>query len=73
MNVFDGFEQSKTIRYMKGQMDGVSTPFPLKDTFRTGMILVWYYLNIIQIQLNIVLQIQGYAKISLNTKLKSEA
>ena len=40
LNVFDGFEQSKTIRYMKGQMDGVPTPFPLEDTFRTGMILI---------------------------------
>ena len=40
LNVFDGFEQSKTIKYMKGQMDGVSTPFPLEDTFRTGMILI---------------------------------
>lgn len=35
LNVFDGFEQSKAIKYLKGGMDGVSTPYPLEDTFRT--------------------------------------
>ena len=39
LNVFDGFEQSKAIKYLKGDMNGVSTPYPLEDTFRTGLIL----------------------------------
>ena len=39
LKVFDGFEQSKAIKYLKGDMNGVSTPYPLEDTFRTGLIL----------------------------------
>ena len=39
LNVFDGFESSKAIKYLKGDMNGVSTPYPLEDTFRTGLIL----------------------------------
>merc|ERR1711997_816048 len=36
LNVFDGFEYSKAIKYLKGDLDGVNTPFPLEDTFRTA-------------------------------------
>ena len=34
LNVQDGYEQSKAILYLKGQLDGAFTPFPLEDTFR---------------------------------------
>ena len=44
LNVFDGFEYSKAIRYLKGDLDGVNTPFPLEDTFRTGMIDICFCL-----------------------------
>ena len=36
LNVQDGYEQSKAILYLKGQLDGAFTPFPLEDTFRTA-------------------------------------
>ena len=36
LNVQDGYEQSKAVVYLKGQLDGAFTPFPLEDSFRTA-------------------------------------